>query len=175
MTTQIMTVEDTLTRTANSARGPFQIYEVLMGGTPYRARKPVFDLAQTLRGQQVYADTRVEQKGEWTNYFVDSLTLPQPGPYQGQPQNSYQPAQQGYQPQPAPQPTSPPNPTEKDRQIWRQTATKVAAFMRDQGETQQDWWMNVERLVWFYETGQHPFSGGSDGPPDDSIPFEPTF
>jgi len=155
--TQLMTVQDASSRQANSARGPFTIYEVLLDGTQHRARKPIYDLALTLKGQQVYAETRSENKNGWDNYYVDAL-MAQPDGGQAQVAQT--------QAEPQPQPTHTPVPSEKDRTIWRQTATKVASDLREPGESEQDFWRNVEKLIWFYETGQHPFVED----PDD-IPF----
>jgi hypothetical protein len=154
MTPQLLTVEDVISRQANSARGPFQIYEVQMGGTPYRARKPVYDLALTLRGQQVYAETRQEQNGQWTNYFVDSLALAP----QGQAQNLAAPQYGNQVPEPQAYAEAPSYvPTGKDVIIWRQTATKVAADLLGPGDSEESFWANVEKLIWFYETGQHGY------------------
>lgn len=64
----------------------------------------------------------------------------------------------------------------KDRTIWRQTATKVAAHL--QAGTELEFWTNVDMLVKFYETGEKPGSVDPFGQaaqtaknPDDDIPF----
>jgi hypothetical protein len=164
--TQLMMIEDVTQRTANSSRGPFQIYEVQMAGTQYRARKPVYDLALTLRGQTVYAETRLEKNGQWDNYYVDAIMRP-PDQQQlpNQPQSVNQPPQPDVGPPVyvAPHPDVEANyvPTGKDRIIWRQTATKVAADLLGPTEGEGIFWSNVEKLMWFYETGQH---GGQDIP-----------
>ena len=169
MTTQIAVIEDVTKRTANSARGPFEIFEVQLMGNPHRARKDVWDIAMTLRGQSVFADTRTEQRGEWTNYFVDSIvpatqSVPVPMPVE---QTTGYPLVGTAQPITAP--TSggtmnvhvTPQPTgyvvsDKDRIIWRQTATKVAADLRDPSDSDVTFWANVDMLIHFYETGLYP-------------------
>lgn len=153
-----MVVEDIRTRTANSARGPFEIYELQLQGQWHRAKKDLWDSAQMLRGQTVFAETRTEQRGEWTNYFVDSLVPSSPATQQAVPATAgYPPEQQlPLQTQQAPAPVAPPGPTQKDRTIWRQTATKVAAQMLDPGDSQVDFWANVDMLTWFYESGERP-------------------
>ena len=160
MTTQIAVIEDVTKRTANSARGPFEIFEVQLMGNPHRARKDVWDIAMTLRGQSVFADVRSEQRGEWTNYFVDSIVPAT----QSVPVNPVR--RQDHLPESTAGTTVVPNmqmpqPTgyvvsEKDRIIWRQTATKVAADLYQSGESEQDFWANVDMLIRFYESGQYP-------------------
>ena len=169
MTTQIAVIEDVTKRTANSARGPFEIFEVQLMGNAHRARKDVWDIAMTLRGQSVFADVRSEQRGEWTNYFVDSIV----------PATQSTPVQPAQTAAPMPETTSfgpqatttagtgsmnvqfTPQPTgyvvsDKDRIIWRQTATKVAADLRDPGDSDVTFWANVDMLIHFYETGLYP-------------------
>lgn len=152
MTQQIMAVETTQTRQANSSRGPFTIYEVQLGGQMYRARKPVYDQAFTLRGQTVIVETHSEQKGEWTNLFLDSIQPAQQMP--AVPAQTSGAVQTEFVPDGVP--------TNRDLQIWRQTATKVAAHLQEPGESEETFWSNVEKLVWFYETGRRP---------EDDIPF----
>ena len=156
--TQLMQIEDVTQRTANSARGPFQIYEVQMAGTQYRARKPVYDLALTLRGQTVYAETRLERNGQWDNYYVDAIMRPPDS--LGLPAEPQQQVAQAVQHNQEPQGQAQVQgyiPTDKDRIIWRQTATKVAADLLGPSEGEDAFWANVEKLIWFYETGQHGF------------------
>jgi len=175
MTTTLLTLEGVNTRQANSARGPFTIYEVVAGGVAYRARKDLFDMASTIPvGTQLYAETRQEQKGEWLNHYIDSIVQMAQAGIVAPPQLQAATYQAGYQPSAPPaqnaqtsgwqQPPNPPvpqpqafTPTDKDRTIWRQTATKVAADLMTPGDSQDDFWSNVDRLIWFYETGQHDF------------------
>jgi hypothetical protein len=164
-----MMIEDVTSRQANSARGPFTIYEVQMAGTQYRARKPVYDLALTLRGQTVYAETRLEKNGQWDNYYVDAIMRPpdqQQLPDQPQQVNQAPQTQTQQQVAQAVQHYQEPQgqaqvqgyiPTDKDRIIWRQTATKVAADLLGPSDGEDSFWANVEKLMWFYETGQHGF------------------
>lgn len=165
MTQQLMVVEDIRTRQANSARGPFEIYEIQLLGEWHRAKKPLWDSAQMLRGQTVFAETRSEQRGEWKNYYVDTLTPSSPATQQPYPATAgypqYPPQQQIHPPQAPPAPPAPPapEPTQKDRTIWRQTAAKVAAQMLDPGDSQLDFWANVDMLVWFFESGERPGQG----------------
>ena len=159
MTPTLMVVEDIRTRTANSARGPFEIYEIQLQGQWHRAKKDLFDSAQMLRGQTVFAETRNEQRGEWTNYFLDSLVPSSPATQQPYPAQAGYPQQTPVTPQGPPVAPAAPVPSEKDRTIWRQTAAKVAAQMLDPGDSQQDFWANVDMLVWFFESGERPGQG----------------
>lgn len=61
-------------------------------------------------------------------------------------------------------------PTFKDRNIWRQTATKVAAHL--QPGTELEFWTNVDMLTRFYETGEKPVAiEFQKSSVDDNIPF----
>lgn len=132
------------------------LYEVFVNGQAFVAKKPVFDQASMMVGQIVQLNTRTEtnERG-YTNNYLDSLV-------QGQQTQQAPQAQQ--QPQYHPAPTQPTEqPTTRDRQIWRQTATKVAAHLSS-GEPEHAFWRNVDVLVHFYETGQKPSSNPVSSP-----------
>src|SRR5215471_4683802 len=111
-------------------------------------------------GQRVLAVVRVEQRGEFTNYHLDSVELAgaQPAPQEG-----YVPVQQAQQAQvqtapqtPTSQPIVAPNERERQASIHRQTAAKVAAAMSG---TPSEFWENVQTVFRFFETGQIPVLG----------------
>jgi hypothetical protein len=136
----------------------FTFYDVFdeLGGK-WQARQDTFNQAMQMIGQRVVAVVRVEQRGEFTNYYLDSVELAGAQPAQ---QQGYQPAQQAQQAQPPQTPTSPPivAPNERERQssIHRQTAAKVAAKM---SSTPNEFWENVQTVFRFFETGQIPTLG----------------
>jgi len=176
-------------------QGSFTLHEVWVDGRgPFVARRDVYMLALGLVNQRVIAQVRSEQKGDFTNHYLDHVTADWNGANQPQ-QPNYQQAmpQQTYNP-PSPQPqqqyTPPPSQDEariaqerKDLSIYRQTATKVAATLATVGQTNPnslDFWNNVNDLIRFYQTGQMPVLVGGTTPPamndtyvhgDDDIPF----
>lgn len=153
----------TVTRKSDGQQ--FTIYEVNANATNYQARKDVFDQAAALVGQPVLMEVRTEQKGTFTNHYVDSIAANGPAPV---PVTTSAPVYT------APSTTSTaasftvtggaslPAPPNRDLTIWRQTATKVAAHL---SKTPSEFWKNVNDLILFYETGQEPDAF------DDSVPF----
>lgn len=164
--------------------GTFTLHNFLdLNGMELTARADVANIARGLLNQPVLLVTREEVKGRFTNRYLDFV-----GP--AQTQQAYtngasqaQAAQQTYQQQPPQQPIPPPTPTpppqpqgpsEKDIQIMRQTAGKVAAEI---SKTSGEFWSNCLDLVEFFKTGMIPQprqEGRYDDPPpydDSSIPF----
>jgi len=150
--------------------GSFPLYEVWIDGQgPFVARKDVFNQAQGLLGAQVDAITRTEQKGDWTNHYLDFIEH-RAGPMQnpavvaqqaqygnGQQQQTYQPSQPATSPiMTAQAVVSEPTEAEirKQTSIHRQTSTKVAALI---SKNAQEFWVNVQDLVHFYEMGVMPY------------------
>jgi hypothetical protein len=154
----IMQIHGFNTRQANGRNGPFTLYEIILNGQPYVARKPLYDQAVQLpAGSVVEADTRTEQNGQWTNYYVDDLRPQQQGFVPQQPSG---PASSPSQYPVQAQPPAPPSPSEKDVTIWRQCATKVAAHLAGGGAG--SFWENVDILMRYYETGEHPMPEQGD-------------
>lgn len=160
-----MLIQGVYPRQVNGRNGTFTLMEVDLNGQKYVAKKEVADLAARMIGQPVEAVTRVEQRGQYTNYYVDDL---RPAGYGGTATVAQPPASV--------------SPSDRDRQIWRQTATKVAATLSEGGAG--GFWENVDMLLRFYETGVHPvtpvpspdyglpaFSGPDQYTPDENIPF----
>lgn len=159
--------------------GQITLNEVFINGQAYTARKPVFDQASMLVGQIAQLTVRSETNDRgYTNHYLDGVMQ----------QMQTQPVAQPSQPQIAPQVTT--NlPTDKDRSIWRQCATKVAAQLLSPSDGEATFWNNVDRLMQFYETGQKPNTEQASNPvsnpmssvgqvggytTDSDIPFSPT-
>lgn len=186
MQTQVV-IEGAAPRTVNKKDGSGQIilYEVQLQGRKYITRKPVFDTASLMIGQVVLADTRIEQNGTYTNYYLDSVLRQDGAP---QIQSAPQQTQTYVQPQTTSNAFTPPEllpperPTPRDHQIWRQVATKVAAHT---SQSKAEFWENVDHLIHFYETGEKPnatvpspaqfaqqqTSSQNQYPADEGIPF----
>jgi hypothetical protein len=138
------------------------LFEVTINGRKWVARKPVFDVAEGLVSQMADVTTRVEQNGNYTNYYLDEI----------KPVAAAK-ASSDYAEDP-----------ERSERIARQTATKVAAIISTHDP--QAFWANVDDLVHYYMTGDKPIdlasmegyaepsNGGAaqtQAPDDDSIPF----
>lgn len=154
--------------------GQITLYEVMVNGQQYIARKPVFDQACALIGQQALVETRQEQNGNFTNLYLDAVQpLGFPTMNGGPPPQVFHPDLFPQVPtqQPMAAPVAPPQPvsqvTDRDRQIWRQSACKVAAHV---SKGPVEFWGNVTDLIRFFETGQQPsLQQALDNEPD--LPF----
>lgn len=155
-------VQGVQTRTVNGRNGPFEIHEVFINGMPHVAKRDVWEQARAMQGQTVEMQTRTEQKGQYTNYYLDSFgngglvgtAPPQPSQsapvaYQPQPAQSELPAFSGPQP-------SLSDPTQRDLQIWRQVALKVSAQLSN---SPHEFWGNLADLMRYIEHGQIPADG----------------
>jgi hypothetical protein len=110
----------------------------------------------------------VKQNGDFTNYYLNEIS-------QASSRNALQAVQSAQEAQPESRtgsdiPRSSQGLTEKDRQIHRQTAAKVAAVLHQATPgSATDFWENCRKLSEYFDTGDFP-SWGVDEPEDD-IPF----
>jgi hypothetical protein len=145
----------------------FTLYELFAAdGTTWVAKADVFNIAQTMVGQQVEIVGRVEQKGNFTNYYADLVQLAgAPQATHMQAMQAVQQAQQSAVAAGRVQQALPGSyPTEKDHSITRQTAGKVAAQI---SSTPQEFWQNVQDLARYFDTGQVPvMHAGNPGQPN---------
>jgi hypothetical protein len=185
--TSVLTNAQPRTVNRRDGSGSFLLYELFdHEGTPWVAKKDVYDGALYLIGQPVDMIVRVEQNGQWTNRFVDIVSPAQAGaqvPQSNAATLALQQAQaaaqqaQRIQPQPVwPQQTQQPQitqaqmpqlqpistfPTEKDRSIHRQTAAKVAATISN---SPSELWANCLDLARYFDSGQTPASHSANPP-----------
>jgi hypothetical protein len=155
----LMSAQPRLVTPRDPSKNAFTLYEIFDNqGGKWVVRQDVYNHALPLIGQLVTAVCRVEQNGQYTNFFIDSVDPAGGGP-------TYVPAQQAQTAQaqyaPTPQQTQqiPVQPmmaqTERERQqsIHRQTAGKVAAGI---SSTADEFWSNVQAIFHWFETGQIP-------------------
>jgi hypothetical protein len=163
----------------------FPLHEVYdHTGQAWVVKRDVWNFAQQLKNQAVQMQTRVEQNGGFTNYYVDGIVplgaapsggyahpLDNPAgvtqqesvalnagwdPYQGAPP----PSSVGARPQPqdaprGPAPTS--GPDERELSIYRQTAAKVAAWLSTaDAESQFKFWSNLPEIMTWFKRGDRP-------------------
>lgn len=138
----------------------FDLYEIEAGDHVWTTKKQDIALsAHALVGQAALINGKVQQKGNYTNYYIDSIaesdSLPTKIPMDMVESNN--------------------GSTSRDESIYRQVATKVAAQLAD---NTNDFWQNVNILLHFYRTGEQPGQGTSDEmvaaqtyAGDDDIPF----
>lgn len=146
----------------------FTLYELFDDqGGKWVVRQDVFNHALPMLGQRVSAVCRIEQRDQYTNFFIDSLELAG---------NGY--VQQAQQAQPQPQPqqqvvrqTVAPDERERQRSIHRQVAAKVAAAIVQAAsadgtaQSADSFWGNVSALYHYFETGQVPNAIGGYSQP----------
>jgi len=158
-------VEKTLQRKDGS--GPFQVYEIETSAGTYRSRKDLATKLRSLIGAQIEMVTRVEQKGDWTNYYIDyaDIASNQPDPVGQAQAATSNPVVQAQ----IAQETGPLAAEErKNKSIHRQTAAKVAAMIADGNP--QTFWSNVADLFTYFQTGTVPGTPTDEG--FDDIPFD---
>lgn len=125
------------------------------------AKRDLAQEAHSLIGRPAMFQVKTEQRGEFTNYYLESVSPLSNGNNVGQVDQSGfgspAPTQQG--PAPAQQaPVGVPaneGPSGKDVFIFRQTAAKVAAQL-SAGPT--EFWSNIDDLVDYFKTGAKPGS-----------------
>lgn len=143
---------------------PFTLYEIAAGDNVWTTKKQDIALtAHSLVGKTAMIEGSVRQNGKYTNYFINSI-METDAPVTGADVFGGSDI-----------PTTNGGSSSRDEQIWRQTATKVAAQLAD---TPTDFWQNVDTLMNFYRTGVHPGQeedyatvGTQTEGPDDDIPF----
>lgn len=149
-----------------------------VAGTEMVARADVANIARGFINVPALVTVRTEQKGRWINHYLDHIRAADGA----QPAIQAQQAQQTYQQQAGPEPSTTAGPavypttqttgtsatewhqelTEKDKQIHRQVAAKVAAGI---SSTSNEFWRNCADLAHYFDTGRFP------EPPQDDIPF----
>jgi len=164
--TGVITRAEPRTIERRDGSGSFPLYEVWIDGQgPFVARKDVFNQAQALVNAQVEAITRTEQKGQYTNYYLDFVEQ------RGVAGNSQQSYQQGGQTQAMTAAEQVNTRTAAEERtnisIHRQVAAKVAAKISTNA---QDFWVNIEDLFIYFQTGKHPYARHAVTP--DPIPHE---
>lgn len=131
--------------------------------------KDTAEAAWHLKGQRAQAQVEVKQNGKYTNRTLITIgpsgaSVPTPEIF---------PSAPTFPPDPiAPNEASSliPQTTDRDRNIWRQTATKVAASLAP--ATEVEFWANVLMLYSYYETGVIPNGAPQEqAETDDGIPF----
>jgi hypothetical protein len=145
------------TITPRDGRPSFTVWEVFDDqGNAWRVREELYNQAVQWFGQRVFATTRTEQRGNFTNLYADSIQLasnaqPVQQAQQAQPQQQaqlhgqVQPQQQGMIVSGWDQ--------QKQRSIHRQTAAKVAAKL---STTPAEYWENVRLVFEWFENGTTP-------------------
>lgn len=149
------------------------IYEIMTSDNTKwtTSRRDLAGEANRLIGQPVLIEGRTEVNGIYENYYLEDVrpndgtsfdasdSFPIPGTIQQQmtpPAHLAPPT-----PPPAPIPVAPPppppipaaGPAERDWQIWRQCATKVAVHL---SQTPAEFWANVDDLIRYYAYGAKP-------------------
>lgn len=169
ITTLTQYVPKTIDR--NDGSGSFTIHKFIdPSGNELVARSDLANQVRNLLNVPLKVVVRTEQKGRWTNYYLDHA----------EPADGVQ-APPRPQPPPAPQPPgSPPGvqagppragPSEKDREIHRQTAAKVAAVI---STTSNEFWANCAALSHYFDTGEPPFDPPEVNKPGDQDRYEHT-
>jgi hypothetical protein len=135
----------------------FTLYDVkLSDGEKYTtSRRETAEQAHSLTGKPALVTIKVEQNGQYTNRYINSIvgamgSFMQPEPTFAPPPNGF--ATNGF----APATTTIPDTTaDRETSIYRQVATKVAATI---SQTPHEFWRNVDELIFFYQTGNKPSS-----------------
>jgi len=148
------------------------LWEVTDGsGVVWVARKDVANIARQLIGHPVTMIARTQHKGEYVNRYLDAVELNGGSQPVGPPPIATQAVQTAM----AAQQTLPTQPTqpglsEKDRQIHRQTAAKVAAVLQAPGDGMLDFWANARALANYFDTGFVPLFMEQDSRPQGETP-----
>jgi len=158
-------------RQLTGRNGLFTLHEIETSAGTYRIRADMVPTVTQLIGAQVEMVTRVEQKGDFTNYIADHVSISerQPnataqimGAQQAQAQRGQQQPQQSQQVMPR-QVT----PQEKEISIHRQVAAKVAAKI---STSPDEFWNNINDLFTYFQSGQVPSQAVQDYAGND-IPY----
>lgn len=158
------------------------VYEILAGGVKYATfKQQIANEANRLIGMMVELTSHAEQKGEYTNHYIDDIRQAT-GAVQ---RDSFAPIQQAQEAQqrtqPVQQPQQPPiprtgdeEPTQRDFRIARQTAAKVSAQLS--GDNPKDFWANLEPLVTYFTYGFLPpeYDPAQQAPKQTAQRAEPT-
>lgn len=171
-----------LTRKSDGRK--FTLYTVETDhGSFTTAKRDLAQRAYSLIGKPASYHVKTEQRGEFTNYYLESVepisqavadsafTPPMMNQVSGPPSRP-----DVYQ-EPVGEPAGP---TAKDMMIFRQTAAKVSAQI---STTPNEFWLNLDDLVAYFADGTKPSApdmsgvgmGGSSGFSDDDIPFIPSI
>lgn len=158
--------------TAKSSGRKFTLYTVETDmGEFTTAKREIAELSNRLIGQNARFLVKTEQRGEFTNYYLEAVELnnnAQPSAFpQQMPQQVASPVPSTLSPQPVT--TQAPvgvaaGPDSRDVFIFRQTAGKVAGRI---SRTPEEFWSNLDDLVHYFSTGERP----SDTSGDDDVPF----
>jgi hypothetical protein len=154
--------------TPKSGANPFTLFEITAGDHTWVTKiQDIALTAHSLVGKNVIIDGKVEQNGNYTNYYINSIKEADDSTSVIAPTTVEIPLST----------TSNGKSPEEEAKIHRQVATKVAALLAD---TPIDFWQNVDSLMTFYSTGNHPYQGDTNGESttqatqfqgDDGIPF----
>lgn len=172
METKTVTLTSFNTRQANSARGPFTIYELTdTDGITWTAKKNVFDEAiqQLNRPLQIVFEEKPWQtaSGSGMNYYFNGIIGGQGAPQAVQAPVVTQtaPAVTGGQPTGSTSSFE----VEKNKSIHRQVAAKVSAQI---SKSPGEFWSNVGDLFVYFQTGMPPGQQVQENSfPNDDIPF----
>ena len=153
--------------TPKNGGNPFTLFEIDAGDNTWTTKRQELALtAHSLKGRTAVISGKVEQKGNYTNYYLDSIA-----------ETDAPPTSDIFDTPTATIPESNGNNDAREENIHRQVATKVAAQLAD---NPADFWQNVDTLMRFYQTGVHPQQEGTNGVAatqeegftgDDNIPF----
>lgn len=184
------TVQDVEMRkvTKRDGSGDMTLYDVVIAdGSKWTAfEKELAERAYALKGTPALLEVSVEVKGQYTNRNLRQI--------QAKPTSGFTPAlgameaqlgngggtttappsffTEEAKPVFSPSPPLVEEPSYKDRNIWRQTASKVSARI---SKTESEFWGNLDLLVRYYETGEKPFSSSDSNPPpyvDSDVPVD---
>jgi hypothetical protein len=154
-----------------SGAAPFTLFEIEdSDGTKWTTKKQGLALeAHSLVGKMASIDGTIKENGQYKNYYLEGITEAGNLPAaliseNGHSASNLLPATVDVRD------TS----GNRDEQIWRQTACKVAAVLSDDPVS---FWENVDRLLNYFRTGEHPgqeeqtYATASTFTGDDNIPF----
>ena len=147
---QTSLVKEVTRRTVTPKNGApaFLLYEIEdANGIKWTTKKDDLALtAHTLVGKTATFEGLIKENGQWKNYYLNGIweasDIPAPDPAPFIPETTSTSTA-----------TIPDTTEEKETRISRMTATKVAAHM---SEGPGEFWQNVQTLMTFYVTGQHP-------------------
>jgi len=165
----LVTIAGVEQRTVNKRDGTtFTMFDIYVNEQerPFNtSKRDVAESAYSLRGQAAEMAFTVKQNGDFTNYWANSV-LPTTAQVAAQRAQEAQPLRDTLA---TPRPAEPPL-SEKDRQVHRQAAAKVAATLHAEGEPADVFWENCLRLAAYFDSGVIPSQGGYTEDEDD-IPF----
>lgn len=169
-------VKEVSRRTVTPKNGtpPFILFDIEdSNGIKWTTKRDDIALtAHALVGKTATFEGTIRENGRFKDYFLNSISeangaTPAPQTASVIPDSTPTPTIQT--------PQIPDVTLEKEMMIWRQVATKVAAQM---SEGPGEFWQNVETLIAFYATGNHPGDAYVETAPQpaqdasyDDIPF----